>query len=219
MGYEAVIFDRDGVLVDFDLEAAAAYFRPLVPVSLEKLTALWRDYGQQHGFPRTVEEEDAFWQGVWQYVAQALELDAQTEARLQQFEYTSILYAYPDAAPALQLCQARGLHTAVLSNFSLASIEASLEATGLAALVDLAAAAMVIGAAKPDPAAYEFVLQQLDVAPEACVLFDNKMQHVEGARCLGIDAYLLDRSARENDLERGVISDLSVLGEILENRE
>lgn len=216
MGYEAVIFDRDGVLVDFDLQAAAAYFRPLVPASLEQLTALWREYGQQQGFPRTVAEEEAFWRGVWQYVARALELDAETEAKLQQFEYTSILYAYPDAAPALQLCRTRGLQTAVLSNFSLASIEASLEATGLAALVDVAAAAMLIGAAKPDPAAYQYVLQQLDVAPEACVLFDNKVQHVEGARRLGMDAYLLDRSSKGHDLERGVISDLSVLEEVLE---
>lgn len=215
MDYEAVIFDRDGVLVDFDLEAAAAYFGPLVPVSLEQLTALWRDYGQQQGFPRTVDEERAFWHGVWQYVAQALELDAETEARLQQFEYTSILYAYPDAVPALQLCRARGLRTAVLSNFSLASIEASLAATGLAPLVDVAAAATVIGAAKPDPAAYQYVLQQLDVAPEACVLFDNKMQHVEGARRLGMTAYLLDRSADEHDVERGVISDLFVVERVL----
>ena len=85
----------------------------------------------------------------------------------------------------------------------------------VAPLVDVAAAATVIGAAKPDPAAYQYVLQQLDVAPEACVLFDNKMQHVEGARRLGMTAYLLDRSADEHDVERGVISDLFVVERVL----
>ncbi|HSM56341.1 MAG TPA: HAD-IA family hydrolase [Candidatus Sulfomarinibacteraceae bacterium] len=215
MGYEAVIFDRDGVLIDFDLQAAAAFFRPLVSAPLSRLIELWQAYGQRVGFPRDLEEERAFWRGVWRYVAGELGLDPQMEDRLQQFDYTEILYAYGDALPALQLCRRRGLHTAVLSNFALASIEASLQATGLADAVDFAAAATVIGAAKPEPAAYEFVTDCLGVSPAACLLFDNKREHVAGARSLGMTAYVVDRRREDHDLAQGIVSDLSALEQIL----
>ncbi|MFW5943344.1 MAG: HAD family hydrolase [Chloroflexota bacterium] len=215
MVYEAVIFDRDGVLLDFDLQAAEAFFSPLVSAPLTQLIELWRAYGRRVGFPQDLEEERAFWRGVWRYVSDELELDEETEERLHQFDYTSILYAYDDALPALQLCRRHGLRTAVLSNFSLASIDASLQATGLANAVDFAAAATVIGASKPEPAAYEFVTDCLGVSPTACLLFDNKQKHVAGARHLGMTAYVVDRRRREHDVARGIIRDLSALEQIL----
>lgn len=215
MAYEVVIFDRDGVLLDFDLQAAADYFRPLVSVPLSRLITLWQAYGQRVGFPRDLDEERAFWRGVWRHVASELGLDAETEAQLRQFDYTEILYAYPDALPALQLCLQRSLRTAVLSNFALASIEASLQATGLASGVDFAAAATAIGAAKPEPAAYQYVIDCLGVVPSACLLFDNKPQHVTGARIMGMTAFEVDRDRREHALERGVVCDLSALEQIL----
>lgn len=215
MAYEAAIFDRDGVLLDFDLQAAEAFFRPLVSAPLIQLIELWQSYGQRVGFPRDLEEERAFWRGVWRYVSDELELDEEAEERLHQFDYTSVLYAYDDALPALQLCRQHGLHTAVLSNFSLASIDASLRATGLANAIDFAAAATVIGAAKPEPAAYEFVTDCLGVSPATCLLFDNKPKHVAGARNLGMTAYVVDRRRKEHNVAQGIVCDLSALEQIL----
>lgn len=215
MAYQAVIFDRDGVLLDFDLQAAAAYFRPLISEPLPTLIQLWRDYGRRVGFPRDLEEERAFWRGVWRYVSGELGLDAETEARLRRFDYTDILYPYPDALPALQYCRERGLRTAVLSNFTLASIETSLRATGLAPAVDFSAAATVIGVAKPEPAAYEFVTDCLGIRPAACLFFDNKREHVAGARNVGMTAFLVDRRREEHDVGQGLVCDLSALAQIL----
>lgn len=215
MTYRAVIFDRDGVLLDFDLEAAAAFFEPLISVSLEELIELWREWGRRVGFPATLAEEQRFWDGVWRFVAERLNLDPIVQRKLEQFNYTSILYSYPDARPALEKAREHGLRVGVLSNFSLASIDASLEAVGLAHLVDVTAAAPVIGSAKPDPEAYHYVLRRLETRPEETLFFDNKRAHVEGARALGMRAFLVDRQQQRDRLDDGVVRDLSPLSQIL----
>ena len=215
MTYRAVIFDRDGVLLDFDLEAAAAFFEPLLSISLEELIEMWREWGRRNGFPVTLAEEQRFWQGVWHFVAEKLDLQPSIRRQLEQFNYTSILFAYPDARPALQWAHRHGLQVGVLSNFSLASIDASLEAVGLADLVDVAAAAPVIGSPKPHPEAYHYVLERLGATPRECLFFDNKSRHVEGARALGMRAFLVDRGRSGDRLSDGVVCDLFSLSTIV----
>jgi len=215
MTYRAIIFDRDGVLLDFDLEAAAAFFEPLLSIPLEELIELWREWGRRVGYPATLAEERRFWQGVWGFVADTLDLEPGVQRKLEQFNYTSILVPYPDARPALEKARRHGLRVGVLSNFSLASIDASLEAVGLAHLVDVTAASTVIGIGKPHPDAYRYVLQRLEARPEECLFFDNKRAHVEGARALGMSAFLVDRQQPRDRVHDGVVSDLSGLSRIL----
>lgn len=219
MTYRAVIFDRDGVLVDFDLDAAAAFFEPLLSISLEELIELWREWGRRAGFPATLAEEQRFWHGVWGFVAETLDLELTVRRRLEQFNYTSILVAYPDARPALEKAHRHGLRVGVLSNFSLASIDASLEAVGLADLVDVTAAAPTIGVAKPQPDAYHYVLHRLQARPEECLFFDNKRAHVEGARALGMSGFLVDRQQPQDRVDDGVVRDLASLSRILSKQD
>ena len=45
MTIRAVIFDRDGVLTDFDGLAAYNFFSPLLPIPIEKLNDYWFLWG------------------------------------------------------------------------------------------------------------------------------------------------------------------------------
>jgi putative hydrolase of the HAD superfamily len=75
-------------------------------------------------------------------------------------------------------------------------------------------AAPVIGAAKPAPRAYEIALDGLRVEPEQCLFFDDETECVEGARKLGLRAYLVDRQAPMHNLARFVVADLRAVPEL-----
>jgi len=215
MPIRAVIFDRDGVLTSFDMELAAAFFQPLLPITLDELFQRWQQWGKTVGFPRSIAEEHDFWYGFWNLLSDDLALAAAVRSQLQRFDYTSVIRPFPDAKPALMESRQRGLRVGVLSNFSLASLDATLAAVGLAELVDIACAATALGAAKPAPASYLSVTHSLGVAPNECLFFDDEPPCVEGAQALGIHAYLVDRHLDDHVLSQRIVRDLSALPTIL----
>ena len=214
--FRAVIFDRDGVLADFDYKAAAAYFRPLLPISLEQLGERWRSWGDREGFPASLAEEEQFWRQFWSELADELALSDDVREKLLHLDYTEFFVPFPDARPALLTARRKGLAVGVLSNFSLASLDASLEAIGVADLVDVAAAATVIGVAKPEAQAYLTVTEALGVPPEQCIFFDDERPCVDGAAATHLAAYLVDRRRADHHLPSGIVRDLSALDLILE---
>ncbi len=216
MTIEAVIFDRDGVLIDFDLEGAAAFFQPILPFPLQELFSRWLKWGEKVGFPSSTAEEKTFFRRFWGQLSDEFKLSQAKRAQLYRFNYTRYLRPFPEVRPILEEIRRRGLQIGVLSNFSLATIEASLEAIGMLDLVDVACAAMVIGLAKPEPGAYLTVTKALSTKPENCLLFDDKMTHVEGGRAIGIHAYLVDRRRSDHDLAANIVCDLSIIPTILE---
>jgi putative hydrolase of the HAD superfamily len=212
----AVVFDRDGVLTNFDYAAVRAFLEPRLPIGLEELIGRWQRWGETIGWPGSVQAEGVFWQGFWDELCNDLAINGVVRAELQAFNYTSVVQPYPDARPAMLHARRCGLRIGVLSNFSLASLDESLVAAGLADLVDVACAATVIGAAKPDPRSYAAVLHGLGVAAEETIFFDDELPCVEGARAVGMHAYLIDRWGTEQELRPGVARDLAVLGSLLQ---
>src|SRR5690606_28140779 len=122
-----------------------------------------------------------------------------------------------DAKPALVEARRRGLRIAVLTNNSAAlSPSRQLAAVGLDDLVDLALSSQMIGACKPEPAAYRAAADALGFSPAQCLFFDNTPAWVEGARRVGMAAWHVDRSRGDHDLDTGIVRDLSALPLILE---
>lgn len=215
MSIRAVIFDRDGVLSSFDLERAARFFAPRVPLSLWQIFERWEAWGAQVGFPRSTAEEERFFRGFWDALCDDLGLGSAVRADLQGLDYTRYVVAFPDVRGALLAVRRAGLVAGVLSNFSLASLEASLAAMELDALVDAACAATVIGAAKPDPRAYHIAAARLGVEPQECLFLDDEEICIAGARAAGMAAYRVDRTLQSHALDQGVVADLSALSELL----
>ncbi|MBN2004791.1 MAG: HAD-IA family hydrolase [Anaerolineae bacterium] len=213
---QAVIFDRDGVLTYFDMRAVMAYFLPLLAIPLEELTQRWWAWRDLQSAPGSVAAEQIMFEGFWNVLADDLNLTSAQREKLHQFDYTTVVCAFPDATATLQAIKARGLKVGVLSNFELASIDASLQAAGLAEWVDAALAAPVIGVAKPDPGAYLAAARALEVAPETCIYIDDEAAWADGARAVGMAAYWLDRQATQHDLARYVLRDLTFIPKVLE---
>ena len=215
MRFDAVILDRDGVLADFDMEAAARFFTPRLPLSLWEISDRWEAWGARVGFPRSLEEEAEFFHGFWNSLCDELQVDPAIRADLHGFDYTRCMVAYPDVRPALVAARRMGVRIGVLSTFSLASLDVSLAATGLDDLVDVACAATVIGAAKPDPMAYRIAAERLGVPPAACLFLDDEEACVAGARTVGMAAYRVDRSRQTHAPDQGIVADLTILPDLL----
>ena len=92
----------------------------------------------------------------------------------------------PETAGALSWLRARGLKTALVTNESVARVDAFLAKTDGAALFDQVIVSQAVGHEKPDPAIFREVLARLDLrGPELVMLGDNEV--ADGAcRGLGI---------------------------------
>jgi len=213
----AVIFDRDGVLTHFDLPRLRAFFGPLVPLPLDEIAVRWQRWCTLGACPRTLAEEAGFWAEFWDRLVHELALAAHVRDRLHAFDYTESVRAFPDARAALLDVRARGLAIGVLSNFPLASLDASLRAAGLADLVDVACSASVLGASKPAPASYLAVARALVADPSECLLLDDEPPCVEGARAVGMHAFLVDRARSDHALGERVVRGLDALPKILDD--
>ncbi len=124
---------------------------------------------------------------------------------------------YPEVKPVLAKLVSRGWRIGVLSNFELASIEPSLKAVGLLSYIDVAFSSTLIGARKPEAKAYLSITKALGVEPVDCLYFDDQMTLVEGARKLGMNAYLVDRKSAYHQLNNHTISDLTAVIDIIDD--
>lgn len=209
---KAVIFDRDGVLADFNWKKAKTFYSRYLPsLSIEELSEIWQKWGEENGFPATLAEEDKLLGAFWQYIGREFLLPRKSVDALVASKYTDYLLLFPEVAAILEGLKSQNIKVGVLSNFELASIEGSLEALDILQYVDVACSATTIGISKPAPRAYEIVMERLDVPPQNTLYFDDWPGHVAGACDAGIEnAYLVDRKPGVRfDLGSKVVANLS----------
>jgi putative hydrolase of the HAD superfamily len=101
---------------------------------------------------------------------------------------------YEDVAPVLEELRAYGLKLGLVSNTG-RDLRAFVAHHNLA--VDVAIASIVHGLTKPHASIFRAAIEQLDVQPEeAAMVGDSIADDVEGARALGMQAFLVDRRGR-----------------------
>ena len=101
---------------------------------------------------------------------------------------------YDDVLPVLDVLREHGLKIGLVSNTS-RDLDAFVEHFSLP--VDAWVASGKHGKVKPDPTIFRVVLEALGVEPSAAVMVGDSLEDdVEGARALGMRAYLVDRDGR-----------------------
>jgi putative hydrolase of the HAD superfamily len=167
-------------------------------------------WGMEGGFEPT--EETSFRRTVEIDAAAIAELGLQPmpEAfyrRLSElFMVTSHWHIFPDAYPALEELKRRGLIVGAVSNW-VWNLPELLHALDLVQHFDFIAASARIGFEKPHPRIFEWALQRADVEPAAVLhVGDHVDADVLGARGVGIEGVLIDRSGRyrPDDVPDGV---------------
>ena len=104
---------------------------------------------------------------------------------------------YEDALPALAALREHGVKIGLISNGS-RDLDEFVAHHGLD--VDCAVGSRAFGRTKPHPEIFLHALALLDVSPEeAAMIGDSYEDDIEGARALGMKAFLLDRDGRRLD--------------------
>ncbi|MDQ4082110.1 MAG: HAD-IIIA family hydrolase [Actinomycetota bacterium] len=104
---------------------------------------------------------------------------------------------YEDALPTLALLRKHGIKVGLVSNTS-RDLDAFIRHFRLD--VDAWMSSGSHGKVKPSPTIFQAVLDLLDVTPERAVMIgDSPLDDVDGARALGMRAFLLDREGRYPD--------------------
>jgi putative hydrolase of the HAD superfamily len=110
------------------------------------------------------------------------------------WEHAHNFAIYDDVLPTLQLLRERRLGIGLVSNTS-RDLQAFVRHHGLE--VDAAVGSGLYGKTKPHPTIFRHVLEQLDVVPEDAVMVGDSVEDdVEGARAVGMRAFLIDREGR-----------------------
>jgi HAD superfamily hydrolase (TIGR01549 family) len=108
------------------------------------------------------------------------------------WEHSGNFELYEDAAPVMRELRRLGLRIGLVSNTSRHRLPRLIDAFSLD--VDAWISSGSHGKVKPSPTIFLAMLDMLDVEPtEAVMVGDQIADDVEGARALGITAYLIDR--------------------------
>jgi putative hydrolase of the HAD superfamily len=124
------------------------------------------------------------------------------------WEHSHNFELFDDALPVLEDLRRRGLKLGLVSNTS-RDLEHFVAHHGLD--VDAVVSSGRFGKTKPHPSIFEHVLTALEVEPaDAAMVGDSVDDDIEGARALGMRAFLLDRDGRRPEFE-GRLTDLREL--------
>ena len=108
---------------------------------------------------------------------------------------------YEDALPGVAELRAHGVKIGLVSNGS-RDLEEFVAHHGLDA--DCVVGSRAFGRTKPHPEIFLYALALLGVEPEeAAMIGDSYEDDIEGARALGMKAFLLDRDGRRLDEPTG----------------
>jgi putative hydrolase of the HAD superfamily len=185
MSYDAILFDLDNTLYDYDAYWAERLRWSLAPVLLRyphlQLESLVEQAiaGQIY-----LREWRAFLMRVG-VTAEEVLVAAQERYQVNRFEDLSL---YPGARQLLAALRSR-YRLGLITNGPAFTQRPKIARFGLAELMDVILISEEVGVAKPDPAIFRMALAQLGVAPERAVFVGDSPDHdLRGACAAGLHA-------------------------------
>lgn len=177
-----IVMDMGGVLVDLEWTERVSKLLGH-QVTLDELHRLWINAHStldfEHGRIDFEEFTNAF--------IQEFELTASPE--VVQYEFLEFIQGpAQNCAEVLTALQPR-YHLSLLSNTNPAHYQKICDRYNFFDYFDRLFLSYQIGLMKPDPAIFQHVLSELQVAPETVAFFDDSAHNVSGAKNVGIQAF------------------------------
>ncbi len=205
-GVKAVLFDFGGVLAELRGEA---HLLQLVKhrLSREEMWALWSHSPAVRAHETGKISADEF----SAQIVRELEIEIGPQEFLAGFR-DWIVGPFAGAHELLRNVASQ-YTTALVSNTS-AVHWPIIESLGVLPHMHHVFASFQIGRIKPDPAYFEHVLEEMDLAPHEAVFFDDSGLNIAAARAMGIHAYRVEGAAEV----RQKLNTLGLLRESVETK-
>ena len=209
MDLKAVLFDVDFTLARPGPELGPdAYRRAGEEYGLDLDPALY-DQARVHALQTLqkhpeLEHDEEIWYAFTERIVRGMGGDSERARECavdieRRWERSHNFSLYDDALPTLELLRSRGLKIGLVSNGA-RDLDEFVADHKLD--VDAAVGSRRHGWTKPHPSIFRAVLELLDVGPaEAAMVGDSPEDDIEGAKALGIRAFLLDRDGVYSDRE------------------
>jgi len=195
LALRAVVFDYGMVLTGQpNAEAHAALLR-ITGLPLERFELLY--WADRHAYDEGKLTGAAFWQKL--VLAAELNLGSEAVEELNLWDARMWTTQNP-AMLAWQLeLKQRGILTAILSNMGDNVLENMMREFDWLPRFDVLVWSFQLRMAKPDPAIYLHVLNELGVRPEEALFIDDKLVNIHAAQALGMPAIQFTNVAKLRD--------------------
>ncbi len=217
----ACVFDAYGTL--FDVHAPTAAIADELGDAAQPLSDLWRQKQLQYSWLRSLMGEHA---DFWQLTGDALDYALEThnidnpDIRQRLMDLYENLEAYPDAHDALSQLKDAGYKTGILSNGAPKMLDAALQNSGIAPLIDHPISIEDAGIYKPSSKVYQLAVDRLGVsAQEICFVSANAWD-VAGSANFGFQVAHLNRFGQPPErlpgTPKAILTSLSQLPPIIQ---
>lgn len=212
----AFVFDAYGTL--FDVHAAIAKYRGAAGPDAERFSEIWRLKQLEYSWTLTLA---GHYVDFWALTQRALDYafarvpSVDKNLRVKLLDAYLELDAFPDARTAVVALKQRGFLTAILSNGAPTMLDAAVEASGMAPLLDAVVSVDAVRAYKPRPEVYALVTERFAIRPEDIAFVSSNRWDVMGAAAFGFRPLWVNRANLPDEYAEHaplrVIPDLTVL--------
>jgi 2-haloacid dehalogenase len=196
MTIKAVVFDAYGTL--YDIQSVASVTEQTFPGYGEVITQVWRMKQLEYTWLRSLMERFEDFATVTReslrYTLDTLGLDCEPPAFERIMDKYLHLDPYPDARSTLAVLA--GYKRAILSNGSAAMLDALVNNTGFASMLDATLSVDAARVFKPSPRTYALVEAALGVKPNEVAFVSSNPFDVNGARSFGFKVAWIGRVTR-----------------------
>lgn len=183
-GYQAILFDMDGVVVDTERAVVAFWLRVAGRSGLELTEEDLRRF--VYGRPASETLETLFSSMDDRERRQVL-------LEMEQYEENDTYREIPGAVDLLRSLHRSGIPMALVTSGSPEKVAVVERQLGIREMFAAHVTSRDVQRGKPDPECYRLGALRLGVSPRACVVFEDSVSGIEagvaaGSRCVGIAA-------------------------------